>query len=98
MKIYTLALSCLLLFNSCERETDNNTDPATDQTLNNISYGSDAYHKMDIYLPANRNTTSTNVIILIHVGAWIEGDKNDFAGYINTLKQRLPGYAIFNIN
>lgn len=38
------------------------------------------------------------MIILIHGGAWIEGDKNDFAGYITTLKQRLPGYAIFNIN
>src|SRR5690606_29947054 len=98
MKIYIIALGCILFFNACEREKENNITPASEQNLNNISYGSDAYQKMDIYLPANRNATSTNVIILIHGGAWIEGNKNDFAGYITTLKQRLPGYAIFNIN
>src|SRR5690606_28595822 len=98
MKIYIIALSSILLFNSCEREKENNPNPAAEQTLNNISYGTDARHTMDIFLPANRTASSTNVIILIHGGAWIEGDKNDFSGYMSTLKQRLPGYAIFNIN
>ena len=99
MKILIIALSGILLFTSCQREQPStDTTDYKEQTLNNISYGTDARQNMDIYLPANRSTTSTNVIILIHGGAWIEGDKNDFAGYLTTLKQRLPGYAIFNIN
>ncbi|MBA2498459.1 MAG: alpha/beta hydrolase [Chitinophagaceae bacterium] len=99
MKILMIALSSIIFFTSCQREeSDTETTPAKEQTLTNISYGTDARQNMDIYLPANRSASSTNVIILIHGGAWLEGDKSDFAGYITTLKQRLPGYAIFNIN
>ena len=53
---------------------------------------------MDVYLPANRNTTDTKVFIMIHGGAWETGDKLDFNEYLPVFKQRLPGYAIFNIN
>jgi acetyl esterase/lipase len=53
---------------------------------------------MDIYLPAGRSSSSTKVIILVHGGGWSTGDKTDFNGYVDTLKKRLPGYAIFNIN
>jgi acetyl esterase/lipase len=62
------------------------------------SYGSDVKQKMDIYLPAGRTTASTKVIIMIHGGAWIAGDKADYASNIDSLKRRLPDYAIFNIN
>ncbi|MGC4103268.1 alpha/beta hydrolase fold domain-containing protein [Ferruginibacter sp.] len=78
--------------------------PATAQTLPDVSYGSDAAQKMDIYLPAGRTTASTKVIVLIHGGAWSGGDKKDLStlqyGMIitDTLKTRFPGYAIFNIN
>ena len=99
MKILILALTGIIFFTSCQREEPSSDQGNTkEQTLTNISYGTDARQNMDIYLPANRSVSSTNVIILIHGGAWIEGDKNDFAGYITTLKQRLPGFAIFNIN
>ena len=65
----------------------------------NVSYGTDPLQKMDIYLPANRSTATTKVIILIHGGAWVTGDKSEFtAAQIDTIKKRLPGYAIFNIN
>ncbi|HKB42889.1 MAG TPA: alpha/beta hydrolase [Chitinophagaceae bacterium] len=64
----------------------------------NISYGTDAAQKMDAYLPASRTTSSTKVLILIHGGAWNTGDKTDFIPYVDTLKRRLPAYAIFNIN
>ncbi len=53
---------------------------------------------MDVYLPAGRSAHNTKVIILIHGGAWATGDKTDFTAYVDTLKRRLPGYAIFNIN
>jgi acetyl esterase/lipase len=68
------------------------------QTHLNISYGNDSLHKMDIYLPANRSVASTKSLVLIHGGGWTSGSKADFTGYIDTLQQRLPDYAIFNIN
>jgi acetyl esterase/lipase len=49
-------------------------------------------------LPANRSTTSTKAMIIIHGGAWSGGDKTDLNAFIDTLKRRMPDYAIFNIN
>jgi acetyl esterase/lipase len=86
---------------SCKKSstTDNgNSNPATAQTLPNVSYGTDAAQKMDVYLPANRSTASTKVMIIIHGGAWSSGDKTDVNSFIDTLKKRQPDYAIFNIN
>jgi len=37
-------------------------------------------------------------MILIHGGAWIEGDKADFTASMNDIKKLLPGYAFANIN
>ena len=67
-------------------------------TMLDVSYGTNAQQKMDIYLPAIRNTTSTKVIIMIHGGGWNTGDKADFDEYVDSLKKREPSYAIFNIN
>ena len=68
------------------------------ETKNNIAYGSDPKQKMDMYLPAGRSIDSTKVMVIIHGGGWREGDKSDFTPYMNSLQQRLPGYAIFNLN
>ncbi|MES2882453.1 MAG: alpha/beta hydrolase, partial [Bacteroidota bacterium] len=68
------------------------------QNIINVAYGSDAAQKMDVYLPAGRNADSTKVIIMVHGGAWSAGDKNDFNSYVPVLQQRLPGYAVVNIN
>ncbi len=35
---------------------------------------------------------------MIHGGAWSSGDKADFTAFVDTMKRRLPGYAVFNIN
>ena len=64
----------------------------------NVSYGPDAAQKMDVYLPASRTTLTTKVLILLHGGGWNIGDKSDFTPYVDTLKKRLPGYAVININ
>jgi acetyl esterase/lipase len=37
-------------------------------------------------------------VILIHGGGWSGGDKQDFGLFIVELQNRLPGYAIANIN
>jgi acetyl esterase/lipase len=98
MRILLLFFLSLLLA-SCQKET---TGPITDnsrpQTYPGQSYGADPQQKMDIFLPAQRSTATTKAIVLIHGGAWTSGDKADFDAYVDTLKRRLPAYAIFNIN
>ena len=103
MKLKTsllVSLSFLLFLASCTKNDTGSggTDPIAAKTILNVSYGTDPLQKMDIYLPANRTVTATKVIILIHGGGWTQGDKNDFTLTVETLKKRLPDYAIFNIN
>jgi acetyl esterase/lipase len=111
MKLHKLLSLVLFIsfFVSCSKSDSGNgggggTNPVTAQTLLNVSYGSDAAQKMDIYLPANRTTAGTKVIVLIHGGAWSSGDKTDFSTLqvgmviVDSLKTRFPGFAIFNIN
>lgn len=89
---------CLLLlglvFLGCQKENNS----VLEQTSLNVAYGSDPEQKMDIYLPADRSSATTKVIILVHGGGWTLQDKSDFTPYVDTLKKRLPQYAIFNIN
>lgn len=81
---------------SCQKDVKDTNTVAVSYT--NTSYGTDAQQKMDIYLPAGRDTFSTPLLILIHGGAWIEGDKADFKDFVTILQQRFPRYAIANIN
>jgi acetyl esterase/lipase len=53
---------------------------------------------MDLYLPSGRDTVHTKLMILIHGGAWIRGDKADFAPYMGELQRRFPGYAFATLN
>ena len=94
----TLVFTTLLLaifVSSCKKEKEDEDKPVT---MLNVSYGSNAQQKMDVYLPAGRGTTITKVIIMIHGGGWNSGDKSDFNAYVDSLKKREPTYAIFNIN
>ncbi|MEO7922581.1 MAG: alpha/beta hydrolase [Chitinophagaceae bacterium] len=84
----------VIFFSSCKKENA----ALLEQTQLNVAYGADPAQKIDIYLPAGRTIVSTKVIVLIHGGGWSTGDKADFNAYVDTLKRRLPGYAIFNIN
>ncbi len=63
-----------------------------------VSYGTAAKQRMDIYLPANRSTANTKSIIMIHGGGWSEGDKSEFTPYVDSIKKRFPAFAVFNIN
>ena len=74
------------------------TNPAISQTFLNAHYGNDPQQTMDVYLPAGRSTATTKVMMMIHGGAWTQGDKNDFSIYIDSIKNRFPDYAIFNMN
>lgn len=96
MRNFILILS--LFFISCNKNDPPEPGSATAESRTDVSYGSDPQQKMDHYLPAGRTTAETRVIIMIHGGAWTTGDKADFTQYVDTLKRRLPSYAIFNIN
>lgn len=85
-----------LLLLSCSKKESN--DETVALKLQDVSYGNDAKQKFDLYLPANRNSNDTKVLILIHGGGWTEGDKADFNPFITELQKRLPGYAFVNIN
>jgi acetyl esterase/lipase len=96
-----LLLFVTSLFLSCKKDDvsgGGNTNTIEASTQLNVQYGSDALQNMDVYLPANRSTAATKVIVMIHGGAWSIGDKADFANFVDTLKRRQPDYAIFNIN
>ena len=91
-----LLLSLLFLAIACKKESNDDTN--AERSYMDVAYGTHSLQKIDVYLPANRDTTATKLMILIHGGAWIEGDKADFTASINDIKKLLPGYAFANIN
>lgn len=86
----------VLLLLSCSKKESNDEPVAV--KLQDVSYGNDTKQKFDLYLPANRNSNDTKVLILIHGGGWTEGDKADFNPFITELQKRLPGFAMASIN
>lgn len=95
-----LLLTGLLIVHlySCQKEAAEGNTPETAATKMDVAYGTDPKQKMDVYLPAGRSADTTKSIILIHGGAWSEGDKLDFTPYVAQLQQKIPGYAVFNVN
>jgi acetyl esterase/lipase len=65
--------------------------------LSNVSYGSDPSQTMDIYLPKQWDTT-TPVILVIHGGGWVSGDKDDAHGLLVMFAQQYPECAVVNLN
>jgi acetyl esterase/lipase len=105
MKLTAFAAGLMLMLSSCSKDDISVSNPSTPtatpvaaSTMLNVSYGSDPLQKMDIYLPANRSTASTKLVIMIHGGSWTAGDKTDLTGFVDTIQRRLPGYAVININ
>ncbi|MFN8244412.1 MAG: alpha/beta hydrolase [Ferruginibacter sp.] len=100
-QISALLLTALVVFSFSCSKSDNgtgNTVNIAEKNMYNVAYGTDPQQKMDIYLPANRQNDSTRVLVLIHGGGWTAGDKNDWASSLDSIKKRLPNYAIFNVN
>ena len=100
MKKLFLSLLVAGVLASCQKESSQGPDsnqPLSAKTELNTAYGTDAMQKMDLYLPAGR-TDTTRVIVMVHGGAWVEGDKAEFTPYVSVLQQRFPGYAVANIN
>ncbi len=100
IKIYYRSLTWLslvllpLIIASCSKEPQ----PAHEVTNKDVSYGKAALQKMDIWLPADRSRATTKTIIVIHGGGWTGGDKSEMSQSIDTLRKRMPGYAVVNLN
>ena len=71
------------------------TEPRTEL---DVAYGSDVAQKMDIYLPAGRSQGATKVLVLIHGGGWMAGDKTNMASFVPKFQTHLKDYAVVNLN
>jgi acetyl esterase/lipase len=106
MKRFVLFAITTVLFFSCKKSSSDAGGVIIDpviiaaSTQLNIAYGTDPLQKMDIYLPAGRSASTTKSLIVIHPGSWFLLDKNtpEWLTFIDSLKTRLPSYAIFNVN
>ncbi len=84
---------------SCNGEESPNLNtplPAVD--LFDQSYGSDPRQSLDVYLPEGRTQESTPLLIYIHGGAWIDGNKEEFINFRTILESSFEDYAFVSIN
>lgn len=95
-----ISFFCLLAFFSCSSDDSSPIDntPLEAETRLNVPYGNHPQQVYDLYLPANRTTSDTKIVMLIHGGAWTAGDKNDMNGTVAMLQTLHPDYAIVNVN
>ena len=98
MRYSGLLFFLIIVLGSCQRDVDDVANKAEAKTYLDVAYGSDALQKIDVYLPEGRSSDSTRLILLVHGGAWAEGDKTDFTPYVTELQQRFPGWAFANMN
>ncbi len=100
--LLTLIFTISLLLTACSGENnpeiETNNQPLAEEVNLNVSYGENPQQVYDLYLPEGRSSEKTKIIILIHGGGWIEGDKEDMSEYIPILKEKHPDHAIVNMN
>ena len=94
MKQLMIAVTLVSLILGC-KSTKSTATNSTEEKLMDLAYGSFPSSKMDVYLPANRNA-KTPFVILIHGGAWVQGDKKSDRPTQDSLLAH--GIASANIN
>ncbi|WP_285008802.1 alpha/beta hydrolase [Pedobacter faecalis] len=87
-----LTVLSLFILSSCKKDKKVNLEA---QVITDVSYGTDSRQKMDVYLPEGRNE-NTPVIVFLHGGGFVAGDKSDFSGQSSQLSAR--GFAVLNVN
>lgn len=101
--VIILLISIILLaMASCDKDTTPNFGEdnfAESKSYLNVEYGKDILQKMDIYLPADRSTQSTEIILLIHGGGWFRGNKEEMNEFAEEIQKQMGNkYAVANIN
>ena len=109
MKTYFLArLFFFIAMTSCSIEDNNDftevnltlqiNEEQLEETILNVAYGLHEQQVFDIYLPQGRSTANTKVLMVVHGGSWVNGDKNSLIDFVLDLKEKNPNHAIVNIN
>ena len=98
MAVYLLmagipALSLLPGFSKAPRAVP--STPLPSLAMFDQPYGHDPLQRYDLFLPAGR-TAGTGVVILLHGGAWVTGDKSYCNGYANHFAN--AGFAAVSMN
>lgn len=104
LKLATL-IFCLSIIScgSSDESTDDSMemvelDASIAEIVANVSYGESEQQVYDLYLPAGRLTTKTKVVILVHGGGWVEGDKTDMNAFLELVQNNHPDHAVVNMN
>ncbi len=74
--VYGLIALALFTLGACEKDPDILSESKA-HTLLDVAYGSHDKQKMDVYLPADRSTEETKVVVFIHGGAFFAGDRKE---------------------
>lgn len=79
-------------------EVHENINKISKLTEKDVPYGEHSGQVYDLYLPAERSSSKTKVLVFIHGGGWIGGDKVDMEQYLPLLQRAHPHHAIVNLN
>ena len=82
---------------SCATDNEIIVEPLEEISYFDLTYGADTEQNFDLHLPANRDL-NTPVIILVHGGSWLGGDKSDMNLFVSNIKISMPEFAVANIN
>ena len=96
-KFYWILIPLVTLLTSCNPDhQDDDILPAL--IMENVSYGNHPDQIFDLHLPEGRTSARTKVIVLVHGGGWINGDKSNMDEYVDYFKANHPEHAILNLN
>lgn len=102
VNISGVLLVIALCFLACTKDKQPSVYPVEeDVVLTDVAYGGHEQQRMDVYLPAGRTRNATQIVVFIHGGGWIAGDKGDFQltdENLQVLKQNFPNFALVNLN
>jgi arylformamidase len=84
-------------FESAEGGTGKVVLPPGARVERDVAYGSDAAQRLDVYIPASARNAP--MILMVHGGAWMLGDKGRAPVVANKLAYWLPkGYLVASMN
>lgn len=94
-----MSITSLMLRAAFKRSDDKRdaglTTPADIQRFDNIVYGKDPkWQSLDLYRPKEAEGRTLPVIVSVHGGGWVYGDKELYQYYCMSLAQR--GFAVVN--
>jgi acetyl esterase/lipase len=99
---YALWAACVCI-SACKKNTDALavSRPGTNPPqliFTDRHYGDDPNQRMDIYLPMGRTKKATHIMVFIHGGGWLGGDKIDYTPASQAIVNQGNSWAVLNLN